>query len=225
MSTKIQEVGGASTVATNPSLATTIAATGSGNALIVVAYINSGGTASISGAGGTWAAVLADTINKVYAWINTNPTAGSTSVTVGSSVNSHFTVFATERSGLKASGLTFASAVLNGTALTAWSSNTVSNTVPVFSLAICQQGGGGTDTSTAGTGYAATSGTGISTSTVLNGSEGDTLAVHAGEFAAGTLQGLGTWAVATNCEIYVIGVELAPAANGPYYPLETSLYA
>jgi len=208
VSTKIQHVGGASASAGNPSLAVTIAATKPNSALVVVAYINSGGTAGISGAGGSWSLVLNDTTNKVYAWVNLTPTQDSTSVTVSSSVNTHFTVGVIEQAGLKPGGLSFAAAVKNNTAVTAWTSNTVANGVPVFAVGIAQQGTNGTNESTAGVGYSATSGTGITNSTVKNGTEGDTLGLHVGEFGQGTLQGAGTWGSATNCETYVVGFEL-----------------
>ena len=215
MSVVVNQKGSADAVGTGTSFNMAITATTGGNALLVVAYaLGTLARVFSSNGTGTWTTIYDDGVALAVGRC-LDPSAGTTQVTCSTTGAGFFTLDYMEVSGLKAAGLSTVASAATGAAVAAWATNAINPAYPTFMLAACRQGSSGSGTSSVGgTGFTGIAGTGIATNTVVNGSEGHSITVQYGDFAATPNKAAqGTWSGAFTWSGVVIGFE-TPAGGG-----------
>lgn len=216
MTTVVNAVGNFSPDALGTTLVTTIPGTTAGNALIATGVFFGTGARSFSSNGtGSWTQIFDDGVSRHSSWICLNPSAGTTTVTAASGVAGFFTVHVMEVNGLKPAGSSTAVGAVNITpASQAWASSAINPAYLTFAVGVSSQVDSSTATSSAGAGFAITTGTGITSGTVRNTAEGDGLVVVVGDFNAGSITATGTWSVSVTGISWVTSYERTAAGGG-----------
>ena len=216
MTTVVNAVGNFSTDALSTTLVTTIPSVTAGNALIATGLFFGTGASTFSSNGtGTWTQIFDDGALRHRSWICLNPSAGTTTVTATSAVAGFFTVHVMEVNGLQAAGSSTAVGAVNTTpTATAWASSAINPAYLNFAVGVSSQVDNSTATSTAGAGFSITTGTGMTSGTVRNTSEGDTLVVVYGDFAAGSVTATGTWSTAVTGISWITSYQRASGGGG-----------